>query len=105
MPTYRDARVRSDWIDEINCAKPATIVVYVGNSKMANIYDFRGILISAPGTTGDSNVRALLAHARAQSAHVCNANELARGQRTNESTRTTHKVLSHSGMLRTVFTL
>lgn len=74
-----------------------------GNSEIANIYVFRGIRISAD-TTGDSNARTLLAHARAQPAHVCNE-RTGNGQRTNGSLRVTHKVLSHSGTLRAVFTL
>ena len=74
-----------------------------GNSEIANIYVFRGIRISAD-TTGDSNERTLLAHARAQPAHVCNE-RIGNGQRTNGSLRVTHKVLSHSGTLRAVFTL
>ena len=46
-----------------------------------------------------------IAGACARNRNTCAANELARGQRTNGSTRATHKVLSHSGTLRTVFTL
>ena len=62
--------IRENYPEIANENTTTIFVVYVANSKMANIYDFRGILISVD-TTGDSNVRALLAHARAQSAHVC----------------------------------